>query len=188
MVCSFQYNTKSYNYLVEHISKYINFWCYCQWNCILMSFINFYFIKTLCFWAVLCLQQHWRKEISHILVILICVQPYNSQHPPPDWYICLRWWIILSHHRKPKPVVYIRFHFWCCIFYGVGKMYNDMSASLVAHSKEFSCNAGSIPVRKIHWRRKWQPTPVLLTGKSPRQRSLVGSSQWGHQSQSWLGN
>ena len=32
---------------------------------------------------------------------------------------------------------------------------------------------------KIPWRRKWQPTPVLLPGKCPRQRSLVGYSPWG---------
>ena len=29
------------------------------------------------------------------------------------------------------------------------------------------------------WRRKWQPTPVLLPGKSHGQRSLVGYSPWG---------
>ena len=33
---------------------------------------------------------------------------------------------------------------------------------------------------KIPWNRKWQPTPVLLSGKSHRQRSLVGYSPWGH--------
>ena len=31
-------------------------------------------------------------------------------------------------------------------------------------------------VRKIPWRRKWQPTPVFLPGKSHGQRSLVGYS------------
>ena len=31
-------------------------------------------------------------------------------------------------------------------------------------------------VRKIPWRRKWQPTPVFLPGKS-----LVGYSPWGHE-------
>ena len=31
----------------------------------------------------------------------------------------------------------------------------------------------------IPWRRKWQPTPVLLPGKSHRQRSLVGYSPRG---------
>ena len=35
-------------------------------------------------------------------------------------------------------------------------------------------------VRKISWRRKWQPSPVLLPGKSHGQRSLVGYSLWGH--------
>ena len=32
---------------------------------------------------------------------------------------------------------------------------------------------------KIPWRRKWQPTPVLLPGKSHGRRSLVGYSPWG---------
>ena len=31
----------------------------------------------------------------------------------------------------------------------------------------------------MHQRRKWQPTPVLLPGKSHGQRSLVGYSLWG---------
>ena len=33
--------------------------------------------------------------------------------------------------------------------------------------------------QKIPWRRKWQPTPVFLPGKSHGQRSLVGYSPWG---------
>ena len=36
-------------------------------------------------------------------------------------------------------------------------------------------------VRKILWRRKWQPTPVFLPGESHGQRSLVGYSPWGSQ-------
>ena len=31
----------------------------------------------------------------------------------------------------------------------------------------------------MHWRRKWQPTPVLLPGKSHGRRSLEGCSLWG---------
>ena len=34
-------------------------------------------------------------------------------------------------------------------------------------------------VGKIPWRRKWQPTPVFLPGKSHGQRSLAGCSPWG---------
>ena len=35
-------------------------------------------------------------------------------------------------------------------------------------------------VRKIPWRRKWQPIPVFQLGESHGQRSLVGYSLWGH--------
>ena len=38
---------------------------------------------------------------------------------------------------------------------------------------------------EIPWRRKWQPTPVLLPGKSHRQRSLASYSPRGHKSQTW---
>ena len=34
-------------------------------------------------------------------------------------------------------------------------------------------------VRKIPWRRAWQPTTVFLPGESHGQRSLVGYSLWG---------
>ena len=34
-------------------------------------------------------------------------------------------------------------------------------------------------VGKIPWRRKWQPSPVFLPGKSQGQRSLAGYSSWG---------
>ena len=32
----------------------------------------------------------------------------------------------------------------------------------------------------MHWRRKWQPTPVFLPRESHGQRSLVGCRLWGH--------
>ena len=52
--------------------------------------------------------------------------------------------------------------------------------------KKLPANAGDLRrqgfdpwVRKIPWRRTWQPTPVLLPGKFHEQRSLVGYSLWG---------
>ena len=35
-------------------------------------------------------------------------------------------------------------------------------------------------VRKIPWRRAWQPTPIFLSGESQGLRSLVGYSPQGH--------
>ena len=32
----------------------------------------------------------------------------------------------------------------------------------------------------MHWRRKWQPTPVFLLRESQGQRSLLGCRLWGH--------
>ena len=32
----------------------------------------------------------------------------------------------------------------------------------------------------MHWRRKWQPTPVFLPGEAQGRGSLVGCRLWGH--------
>ena len=50
--------------------------------------------------------------------------------------------------------------------------------------KEFTCNAGdtdSTPgVRNIPWKRKWEPTPILVPGKSHGWSSLADFSSWSH--------
>ena len=50
--------------------------------------------------------------------------------------------------------------------------------------KESACNAGDpglIPGSgRPLWRRKWQPSPVFLPGKSHGQRSLMGYNPWHH--------
>ena len=32
----------------------------------------------------------------------------------------------------------------------------------------------------VHWKRKWQPTPVFLPGESQGRGSLVGCRLWSH--------
>ena len=66
--------------------------------------------------------------------------------------------------------------------------YSDDSCSLLPgwlNGKEPACHCSRCKrhrfdpwVGKIPWRRKWQPTPVFLPGKSYGQRSLVGYSPW----------
>ena len=50
--------------------------------------------------------------------------------------------------------------------------------------KESTCDAGDAGfnpwIRKILWRRKWQPTPVYLPREFHGQRRLVGYSPCGH--------
>ena len=51
--------------------------------------------------------------------------------------------------------------------------------------KKLPANAGDMRhgfnpwVRKIAWRREWQPTPLFLLGKFHGQRSLADYSPWG---------
>ena len=63
-------------------------------------------------------------------------------------------------------------------------LYSIWVASLVAQLVKICLQCrrpGFDPwVGKIPWRRKWQPTPAFLLGKSHGQRSLVGCSPWGH--------
>ena len=45
------------------------------------------------------------------------------------------------------------------------------------HHRLNGCEFEQAP--RVGQRRQWHPTPVLLPGKSPVQRSLVGCSPWG---------
>ena len=62
-----------------------------------------------------------------------------------------------------------------------------------ASDKEFACPCQTCRrchfdpwVRKILWRRKWQPTPVFLPGRSHGRSSLAGYRPWGCKSQTQL--
>ena len=44
-----------------------------------------------------------------------------------------------------------------------------------SEGKESVCNAGNPWVKKIPWRREWQPIPVFLPGELHGQRSLVAT-------------
>ena len=62
-----------------------------------------------------------------------------------------------------------------------GATLTQYGASQVALVVNLPANAGdkrigSSWVRKIPWRRKWQPTPLLLPGESHEQRSQEGHS------------
>ena len=57
-----------------------------------------------------------------------------------------------------------------------------LKSLLQHHSSKASvlwCSAFFIVQLSHLWRRQWQPTPVLLPGKSHGRRNLVGWSPWG---------
>ena len=51
----------------------------------------------------------------------------------------------------------------------------SMGSQRVGHNRATSLSLFSF----MHWRRKWQPTPVFLPGESQGQGSLVGCHPWG---------
>ena len=97
------------------------------------------------------LQSHHRVEMWLALLLLPILD--KEQLPAP-----LRMSDLRPHNQQPR-------------------------ASLAAHWSRvcLGCKRhGFDPLtRKIPWRRKWQPTPVFLPGKSCGKRSLVGYSPCG---------
>ena len=97
--------------------------------------------------------------------------------------VALRWPVAPPHNSedvdfKPAHVVH-------CSHMGViahggfpgGSVVNEPACQCWrCRSRRFDPWVGKIP-----WRKKGQPTPVLLPGKSHGWRSLVGSSPWGRE-------
>ena len=110
----------------------------------------------------------------HRLRVGLCFTPSSSILTP--------WGSILSD--KPQSLTHTHTHTRTCTpvhththFYGR----RDMSLSLTQTIRDLTCAPEFIStafvfspwVGKI-WRRKWQPTPVFLPGKSHGRRKLVG--------------
>ena len=59
-------------------------------------------------------------------------------------------------------------------------IYLKETKTLICKDTCTQCHSRFDPcVRTIPWSRKWQPTPVILPGKSHGQRSPVGCHPWG---------
>ena len=57
-----------------------------------------------------------------------------------------------------------------------------LSGLVVKNPPAIAGAVGLIPgLGRAPGRRKWQPTPVFLPGKSHGQRNLAGHSPWSHQ-------
>ena len=68
----------------------------------------------------------------------------------------------------------IAFHYCLCLHWNFPVGRDGESICLQCRRLRFDPWVGKIP-----WRRKWQPTPVFLPGKSHGRRSLVDYSPWG---------
>ena len=91
----------------------------------------------------------------------------RSKRPHPNSLI------FRTNKYKTQQALYFKF-----IYRGIGRL-----ASLMTQTLRIClwCRRPRFDpwVRKMPWRREWQPTQVLLPGELHGQRSLVGYSPWG---------
>ena len=109
----------------------------------------------------------WRpknKGSSPLPTLIHLLLPLNVQLAHDRNQLVLSpWWVL------KERLIFIVYH--CALF---GLPWRLRSICLQCGRPRFDPWVGKIP-----WRRKQQPTPVLLPGKSHGWRSLVGYSPWG---------
>ena len=72
----------------------------------------------------------------------------------------------LSHRGSPYMCVYIYVNIYLCLY-----MYREREREL-CQGRRCETQGFSPWIRKISWRRSWQPTPVFLPRESHGQRTL----------------
>ena len=87
------------------------------------------------------------------------------------------WWTLISSFIQSSTHVFIQSNIFTEYYWVLG-----LPRLLSGKESPWQCRICKSRgfnhwVRKIPWRRKWQPTPVLLPGESHGQR-LVGNSPW----------
>jgi hypothetical protein len=63
---------------------------------------------------------------------------------------------------------------------GVSVLWASLVAQMVKNLPTMQATGFNSWIRKIPWRRKWQPTPVVLSGEAHGQRSLMSYCPQGH--------
>ena len=78
----------------------------------------------------------------------------------------------LEEQWHPTPVLFA----WKILWMGEPGRLQSMGSLRVKHDWATSLSLFTF----MHWRRKWQPTPVFLPGESQGRGSLGGCHLWGH--------
>ena len=90
--------------------------------------------------------------------------------------------IVLCDHLKLSTVSMHHLTFPACYTTYCNNTCDSMVFSDGSNGKESACNAGDSGfdpwLRKILWRREWQPIPVFLPEEFHGQRTLVSCSPW----------
>ena len=92
----------------------------------------------------------------------------------------VEWQHWLNGHKFEQTQIVKNESLECCSSWGCRE--SDATWQLNNMVFQMAKNLPTMPktwVRKIPWRREWQPTPIFLPGEFHEQRSLMTCSPWG---------
>ena len=112
--------------------------------------------------------------------VCICVHTHIYEHPCN----CVRVCMFVCIHARVHTVACIEFSFYeAMLIYTAFYTFHEHPWWL--SGEDSTCQSSrrrfDPRVRRIPWRREWQPTAVFLPGKAHGQRSLVGLQSTGSQ-------
>ena len=81
----------------------------------------------------------------------------------------------LNHWTAKEITDFLHFQGICIYVFRPPRWLSGKESTCQCRRRGFHSWTGKIP-----WRRTWQPTPVLLLGKSHGQRSLSANCPWSH--------
>ena len=84
-------------------------------------------------------------------------------------------WLHMRNEQRPTTLIFS----YELIAYRLSRWHSGKEST--CQCKRHKRCRFNLRVRKIPWRRKWQPTSVFLPGKFHGQRSLASYSPWGCQ-------
>ena len=119
-------------------------------------------------------RQHIKKQRHHFANKGPSSQSYDFSIV---MYECESWTIRMAEHWRTDA-----FELWCWrrLLRIPWTARRSNQSILKEINPEYSLWATSVSLFTfMHWRRKWQPTPVFLPGGSQGQGSLVGCRPWG---------
>ena len=130
--------------------------------------VLFLLIKKIFFWKCVCFTMLFQfPQYRDVNQLHIHIYPFSFRFPS-----------YLGHHRPPEKVMapHSSTLAWKIPWVEEPGGLQSMGSRRVGHDWETSLS----PFTFMHWRRKWQPTPAFLPGKSQGWGSLVGCHLWGN--------
>ena len=143
---------------------------------------------------------HWLLCVRVCVCVCVCVScsVMSDSMRPPSFSVHgilqarILEWIAMPSSRGSSPL-----RDWTQVLCITGGLHHLMEKAMATHSSTLAWKipwteepGGSQRVGHdratslslftfMHWRRKWQPTPVFLPGESQGRQSLVGCRLWG---------